>query len=210
MTARSQPRGTAIELLWVAPDDLHPNVYNANVLDGDMYDKAVASIRKYGFVDPVTVRLVDGQYEIIDGEHRVRAARDLLLRLVPVIIVDADDDTARELTLVLNELRGRPDQAKLQRILQGLSERQSVETLLQTLPFAREQFIAGHYTFAPALAASPPADISATRWVERMYRLPRSAADILDAALAMAKEYEEVSDDWKALQAIAQHYLEED
>jgi ParB family chromosome partitioning protein len=208
VTAKSQPPASEIDLLWARPDELFANLYNPNVLDEDLYAKAVNSIANYGFVDPVTVRKrADGGYEIIDGEHRVRAARELGLRLVPIIVVEADDDTAQQLTLVLNELRGRPDRQRLQRILTGLAERHSIENLLQTLPFAREQF-------APAAAFSRPSlppngaapELSA--WVERMYRLPRSAADILDQALEEAKEYEEVNEDWKALEAIARRYIE--
>lgn len=207
MTARSQPHGTVIELLWVPPAELRPNNYNPNVLDDDLYDKTVESIRKFNFVDPVTVRVVeDGRYEIIDGEHRVRAARQLNLRLIPVIILgDVDDDTAQQLTLILNELHGRPDRARLGRILQGLAERHPMEELLLAMPYAREQFLATLPT--PSLPAAPP-NPDATRWVERMYRLPRAAADTLDAAMVRAKEYEEVSDDWRALEVLAQTYLE--
>lgn len=199
-----------IELLWVEPSDLHPNLYNPNVLDDDLYQKAVASVRKFGFVDPVTVRLVDDRYVIIDGEHRVRAAKELGLRLVPAIVVEVDDDTAQQLTLVLNELHGRPDPVRLQRMLSGLSERHSVESLLEALPFAREQFMSGVVGFtAPDMSGfTDPPTPDATRWVERMYRLPRGAADVLDAALRQAKEFEEVKDDWMALEAIAQRYLE--
>lgn len=206
MTARSQPPGTAIELLWVPPADLYPNLWNPNVLDADLYEKAVASIDTYGFVDPVTVRTVNDRYEIIDGENRVRAAKDLHLKLIPVIILDVDDDTAQQLTLVLNELHGRPDQARLQRVLAGLAERHTVESLVRTLPFAREQFIAAVGLDAPVRLTAPNGETF--RWVERMYRLPRVAAEVLDAALAKAKAYEEFSDDWQALQAIAQRYLE--
>lgn len=205
MNTKSQPHDSVIELLWVTPADLHPNLFNANVLDDDLYQKAIASIETYGFVDPVTVRVVNDQYEIIDGEHRVRAARKLKLKLVPVIVLVCDDDTAQQLSLVLNELHGRPDPAKLSRLLQGLAERHPVDELLKTLPFAREQFMA-----VVRLPGAPIATAVAelTRWVERMYRLPRTAADTLDEALTQAKEYEEVDDDWRALEAIAKRYIE--
>lgn len=206
MSVPSRPRATGIELLWVPPDELHPNAWNPNVLDADLYDKAVASIQTYGFVDPITVRVIDDHYEVIDGEHRVKAARQLGLRLVPVVIVDVDDDVAQQLTLVLNELHGHPDQSKLTRVLQGLAERHSIESLLETLPFTREQFMASipH----PTDLSVGPIPTEVTRWVERMYRLPRSAADTLDAALIRAREYEEVTEDWQALEAIAQAYLD--
>lgn len=206
MAGRSQPHGSVIELLWATPAELHPNLYNTNILDDDLYAKAVASIDTYGFIDPITVRLVDDRYEIIDGEHRARAARDLRLKQVPIIVVDVDDDTAQQLSLVLNELRGRPDPAKLQRVLQGLAERHSVEELLRTMPFTREQFLAT--TSVAGLPVPDDRKPDLARWVERMYRLPRTAADTLDAALTKAKEYEEITEDWRALDAIATAYLD--
>jgi hypothetical protein len=195
-----------VTFVWLPPDELVPNLYNPNVLDDDLYAKAVASIERYGFVDPVTAREVEGVYVIIDGEHRVRAAKELELALVPVIVVVCSDDDAEQLTLVLNELRGRPDRAKLQSILTGLAERHPIADLMATLPYAREQFMA---ISAPPPIVPPVAGEPAVRWVERMYRLPRPAADTLDAALAQAKQYEEVTDDWRALEALARRYLEE-
>ena len=203
MKDMSQRPDIAIDVHWVSPNELHPNPWNPNQLDADLYEKAVASIQEYGFVDPVTARQNATGYEIIDGEHRVRAAKQLNLRTVPVIVLDVDDDTAQQLTLVLNELHGRPDQQKLSRLLRSLAERHSIDSLLATLPFAREQFLAAS-THEPKIL---PAQIELSKWVERMYRLPRTAADTLDAALSKAKEFEEVSDDWQALEAIAAEYL---
>lgn len=203
MNDMSQPPDTEIEVLWVSPDQLHPNAWNPNQLDDDLYDKAVASIQEYGFVDPVTARHNNDGFEIIDGEHRVRAAKQLNLENIPVILLDVDDDVAQQLTLVLNELHGRPDQQKLSRLLRSLAERHTIDSLLATLPFAREQFLAASIREPKIL----PAQVELSRWVERMYRLPRTAADTLDAALAKAKEFEEIGDDWQALEAIATEYL---
>jgi len=54
-------------------------------MDQAMYAKAIASIREFGFVDPITVRTVDGRYQIIDGEHRWRAAKDEGITTVPIV-----------------------------------------------------------------------------------------------------------------------------
>lgn len=61
------------------------------------------SIRRYGVIQPITVRPADGgYYQIIAGERRWRAARDAGLDEVPVRIVEADDREAMELALVEN------------------------------------------------------------------------------------------------------------
>ena len=50
------------------------------------------SIREHGMLQPILVRpYIDGQYQIIAGERRWRAARMLGLDEVPVIIKDIAD-----------------------------------------------------------------------------------------------------------------------
>jgi ParB family chromosome partitioning protein len=67
-----------------------------------------ASIREHGIVQPIVVRPsrnVSGQYEIIAGERRWRAAQQAGLSEIPVIIREADDRTALELAIVENVQR---------------------------------------------------------------------------------------------------------
>lgn len=61
------------------------------------------SIREYGIIQPITVRALEqGYYQIIAGERRWRAARQVGLTEVPVRIIEADDRLAMELALVEN------------------------------------------------------------------------------------------------------------
>lgn len=60
------------------------------------------SITQHGMIQPITVRMVDGMYQIITGERRWRAARMAGLSEVPVIVITADDKKAAELALVEN------------------------------------------------------------------------------------------------------------
>ncbi len=66
------------------------------------------SIEEHGILQPIIVRenpLLEGTYEIIAGERRWRAARDIGLSEVPVIILDADDLKAAQLALIENVQR---------------------------------------------------------------------------------------------------------
>jgi ParB family transcriptional regulator, chromosome partitioning protein len=73
--------------------------------EGELQDLA-SSIRQHGIVQPVVVRtLPDGQFEIIAGERRWRAAQLAGLVEIPVIIRDVDDRTALELAIVENVQR---------------------------------------------------------------------------------------------------------
>ena len=61
-----------------------------------------ASIKEKGFIQPVLVRSKQGEYELIAGERRLRAARMLGLKEVPAIIKDASDVDSLELSIIEN------------------------------------------------------------------------------------------------------------
>lgn len=61
------------------------------------------SIREHGMLQPILVRpYIDGQYQIVAGERRWRAARMLGLDEVPVIIKDITDIEAMQMALIEN------------------------------------------------------------------------------------------------------------
>jgi ParB family chromosome partitioning protein len=60
------------------------------------------SIRQSGIAQPVLARLRGGNYELVAGERRWRAARAAGLTVVPAIIKDFSDEQALELSIVEN------------------------------------------------------------------------------------------------------------
>ena len=84
--------------------DLIPNPFQPRQFwnDEDLKDLA-ESIKHNGVIQPILVRPVSqGQYEIIAGERRFRAARLAGLETVPVLIRKATDEQMLELALVEN------------------------------------------------------------------------------------------------------------
>ncbi|MDX1623416.1 MAG: ParB/RepB/Spo0J family partition protein [Gemmatimonadota bacterium] len=65
-------------------------------------DELAASIREKGVLQPVIVAPRDGEYELISGERRWRAARRAGLRRVPAIVRVVDDRERLEIALVEN------------------------------------------------------------------------------------------------------------
>jgi ParB family chromosome partitioning protein len=61
-----------------------------------------ASIKEHGVLQPVLVRAVGDEYELVAGERRYRAAALAGLTELPAVIVDGTDQTALELALVEN------------------------------------------------------------------------------------------------------------
>src|SRR5258707_3521591 len=60
------------------------------------------SIRTHGILQPLIVRLVGENYELIAGERRLRAAQAADWRQVPVLIREVDDRQMAELAIVEN------------------------------------------------------------------------------------------------------------
>ena len=70
--------------------------------DAEALQELVDSIRQHGIIQPLIVRRVDGKHELIAGERRWRAAREVGLTQVPVIVREATDLDVLELSLIEN------------------------------------------------------------------------------------------------------------
>lgn len=199
--------------LRVPVEAITPNNWNPNRMDEFMFQKELASIRAFGFVDPVTVREIgDGLYEILDGEHRWRAAQDLGMKMIPCWNLGyVPDPIAKQLTVVLNETRGRADEDKLSALLNDLLTSESSADLMENLPFDAERFRAltgsdFDWSELDSPDASDQTEPETGIWVERIYRMPLDAAKVLDEALIRIKGEDEMSDA-QALEALAADYL---
>ena len=167
-------------------------------------------------------------YELIDGEHRWKAAEDHgncvrakkgggwerhrgLAKLPVTNLGVVTDDVAQQLTIVLNETRGTYDPKKMGELLVDLVAVKPMAELIAVLPFDKPKF--------EELAALPSIDWGAItprrtpapkgqgeRWVERVYRLPAKAAETLDQAIRRVHE-DDGSSDAEALATIAEHFL---
>jgi ParB family chromosome partitioning protein len=60
------------------------------------------SIEEKGIIEPIIVRKLDGKYQIISGERRFVAARELGLERVPCVVREADDLETLEVALIEN------------------------------------------------------------------------------------------------------------
>jgi ParB family transcriptional regulator, chromosome partitioning protein len=71
-------------------------------------DELKRSIQEKGVIQPITVRRVQGGYQLISGERRVRAARSAGLAKIPAYIIRVDtDEEMLELALIENLQRER-------------------------------------------------------------------------------------------------------
>lgn len=126
-----------LDLVAVKVADVVPNPWNPNKQSDEMFEREKLSIQNNDFIDPITVReMEEGGYQIIDGEHRWRAATELGIEEVPASnLGKIPDHKAKKLTLLFNELKGDPEPALLARLMHDLADKQSIEDLALELPF---------------------------------------------------------------------------
>ena len=76
--------------------DLHPfEGHPFKVLDDELMEQTVESVKQIGIVSPLIVRTdPEGGYEILSGHRRLHAAELAGLETVPVIVKEMDDDAA--------------------------------------------------------------------------------------------------------------------
>ena len=121
------------------------------------------SIATHGLIQPIVVRAAssDGFYQIIAGERRWRASKMAGLNEVPVVIMDADDKKASELSLIENIQR---------RDLNAVEEASAIKVLLEQYEMTQEEL-------ASAIGKSRSALANTVRLL-----------DLPDPVIAMLKE----------------------
>src|SRR5437764_4062859 len=87
-----------VSLASIVPSGLQPRKDFAP----DALQELVDSIRQHGIIQPLIVRQVGGRCELIAGERRWRAAQEIGLIEVPVIIRSANDLEVLEISLIEN------------------------------------------------------------------------------------------------------------
>ena len=210
--ARSSSATPTIRARTVDSSELVANPWNPNRMTAQMYAKALESIKLYGFIDPLTVRPFGNAFQIIDGEHRWKAGLDLGMTVFPCVVVTGlSDEQAKKLTIVLNELHGQADPAKMGDLLNDLLSSSSMEDLLIGFPYSPDVLVslAGLPALPPLEPPPAPAagDVQSKEpWTERTFRMPKSVSLVVDEALEKAKDGEEL-EAWQALERVAADYL---
>ncbi len=88
-----------IKITQIEPNKTQPRTD----FDEEKIEELADSIREYGLIQPIVVKLnKNGFYTIIAGERRWRAARLAGLKEVPALIKEVSDQTEKEITLIEN------------------------------------------------------------------------------------------------------------
>lgn len=114
-----------IEIEAIDPNPLQPRSH----FDEAKLSELSQSIIENGLVQPLVVRQVGARYQLIAGERRLRAARQVGLKQVPVMVLDVPDDKLLELALIENIQREE---------LNAIEEAQAYQKLIETMGLTQE------------------------------------------------------------------------
>ncbi|MFP6899506.1 MAG: ParB/RepB/Spo0J family partition protein [Opitutales bacterium] len=90
-------------LIEVPIDKVRPNRYQPRKrIDAVQIKELAASIKAAGLIQPIAVRPHEDGYEIIAGERRWRAFRELGRKTIPVLVLDVEDASSAALSLIEN------------------------------------------------------------------------------------------------------------
>ena len=90
-------------IVYLRTDELTPNpVQPRKRFDDESLEELSGSIKSYGILNPLTVRLRCGKYELVAGERRLRAAKLAGLEEVPCILIDVNMEDASLIALIEN------------------------------------------------------------------------------------------------------------
>ncbi len=72
-------------------------------IDDSKFEELVSSVRVHGILQPIVVRAKGaGEYELVAGERRLRAARAAGLKRIPVVVRDLTDEQSLQVALIEN------------------------------------------------------------------------------------------------------------
>lgn len=104
IASQSQALSADGELTELAIGQLQPGIYQPRKdMASEALEELAASIQSQGIIQPIVVRqVVGGQFEIIAGERRWRAAKQAGLKRVPCLVKKVEDRAAIAMALIEN------------------------------------------------------------------------------------------------------------
>lgn len=128
---RTRPALRRGGIVYLSTEDIVPNpVQPRKRFDGDGLEELSQSIRDYGILNPLSVRLRGSRYELVAGERRLRAARLAGLKDVPCILLDVNMEDASLIALVENLQR---------RDLDFIEEANGINQLIRMFGMSQEE-----------------------------------------------------------------------
>lgn len=124
-------------------DKVYPVPYNPNFMPTEMFEALKENIQNNGLIGSILVRshpTKKGSYEIIDGEHRWKACKELGYTEISVIILDLNDINAAIQLIRFNREKGYFDHTKLQKLVNDLISKTNKALVKNKLHLQNHEF----------------------------------------------------------------------
>ena len=90
-------------ILEIEVENLTPNLFQPRKnFNKEKMEELKESIKKHGIIQPIVVRKMANGYEIVAGERRLKAAKEIGLKKIPAIIKSINNEKSLEIALVEN------------------------------------------------------------------------------------------------------------
>jgi ParB-like chromosome segregation protein Spo0J len=103
---------------------------NPNVLSDQQMIALKLTMEKYGYLSPV---ILNKDFTVIDGEHRVRIYQELNQEQIPAYVLDVDIVDQKILRQLMNKLRGEHDPVKDSNEFDFIEQKGKIEELMTLL-----------------------------------------------------------------------------
>ena len=135
-----------VDLRFVKPEEIEQNEWNPNSMEQHKFDALVNSIKDRGFKQPLLVREAKSEdgtplYQIIDGEHRWKAAIEAKVSEIPVVVVESDEIESKLDTIAMNNLRGEMMSVGLAELIVEIKNEKGLEYLKKYSGFMESQLV---------------------------------------------------------------------
>lgn len=129
-TLRTRPAVRRGGIIYIPTENIEPcPMQPRRIFDDESLKELSESIRSYGILNPLTVRMRNGRYELVAGERRLRAAKLAGLREVPCILLEVNMEDAGLIALIENLQR---------RDLDYIEEAMGLEQLISMFGMSQE------------------------------------------------------------------------
>ena len=125
-----------IKIVRLKIDDLIPTEENPNKMSDFIYQRMKDTIKEKGLFGSIICRPKAGQFQILDGEHRWKACKELGMTELPieVSVEEISDQETKFWTLYFNNTKGKDDIEKVVQIFNEIDAGQA-----QLLPFTEDE-----------------------------------------------------------------------
>lgn len=120
------------EIIYLPVDRVTPNPYQPRkFFRKESIEELARSIKEYGVMQPISVRLINGvSYELVAGERRLRATRLAGLNTIPAIVVNIKDQDSAMIAMIENIQREN---------LNFIEEAEGYQNLIEDYSFTQEE-----------------------------------------------------------------------